>query len=106
VDYFQPVIPGTSGGTIQERFEEFHRLNPWVYQALVALAKEMAGEGHRKIGIRMLYEVVRWKYLTSTTDPSSEFKLNDHYHSRYVRLIVERNPELSEFFETRKLRAA
>ena len=35
-----------------------------------------------------------------------DYKLNDHYRSRYVRLIIEKHPELEGFFELRELKAA
>jgi hypothetical protein len=34
-----------------------------------------------------------------------DFKLNNNYHSRYARLIMEREPGLDGFFETRGLRS-
>ena len=92
--------------TIQERFERFHEANPWVYEELVLLARELVEVGHRKLGINMLWEVVRWKVYRATSDPSSSFKLNDHYPSRYARLISEQEPDLRGFFELRKLRAS
>ena len=38
-----------------------------------------------------------------TTSDTSGFKLNDHYTSRYARLIMEREPDLRGIFRTRKL---
>jgi hypothetical protein len=101
-----PLVEGQVKGTIQERFEEFHRLNPWVCTALEFLAEDLISRGRKRIGIRMLWEVLRWEYQRQTIDPNSDFKANDHYHSRYVRLLIERNPEWSSAFELRTLRAA
>lgn len=95
-----------SARTIQEDFEEFHRANPWVYDTLVALARDMAAQGHSRIGINMLWEVLRWQYMRRTVDKRSNFKLNDHYPSRYVRLIVGTCPDLADMFVVRELRAA
>lgn len=93
-------------GTIQERFERFHRLNPRVFQTLETLAADLIGRGKKRIGIRMLWEVMRWQHIRYTVDPSSDFKANDHMHSRYVRLLIERHPEWREVFELRELRTA
>jgi hypothetical protein len=93
------------GQSIQERFEAFHKANPWVYQALVTLARDLVSRGRNKLGIGMLWEVLRWQYFMQTVDPSSDFKLNDHYRSRYVRLISANVPELRGRFETRSLRS-
>jgi hypothetical protein len=93
--------------TIQQAFEAFHSENPEIYDELVALAREAQAEGATRIGIRMLWEVMRWRrkaYLKA--DPSqAHYRLNDHYHSRYARLIMEREPDLEGIFEARALRS-
>ena len=90
--------------TIQEKFESFHQAHPEVYTALVRYCREMTERGFRHGGIRMVWGRARW-YLTVETDESKEFKMNDHYHSRYARLIMEREQDLAGFFELRRLTA-
>lgn len=90
--------------TIQQRFELFHRANPWVYRALEHLVIEHLSRGRKKLGIGMLFEVLRWEWAKSTT--GSDFKLNNNYRSRYVRLLLERHPEWDGVFELRSLQAA
>ena len=92
--------------TIQGRFEEFHRLNPWVYRTLCTLARTMTSRGHKSVGIKMLYEVMRWHYYQKTTDAGGDFKLDNRHTSRYARLMMENEPDLKGVFETRKLTAA
>jgi len=95
---------GPDERTIQERFERFHHAHPEVFAKLVELAREVKARGKRA-GIRTLWEKMRWSFEIEA-DAVEDFKLNDHYHSRYVRLIVERFPEeFSEFFELRRLKA-
>lgn len=89
---------------IQERFEEFHHANPHVYQELVQLCREAVGNGKERIGVRMVWEVARWNLIVRTRQ-NSDFKLNDHYHSRYARLIMEQEPDLQDIFELRTLKA-
>lgn len=91
--------------SIQERFEAFHAANPWVLAQLVELAQDWRSHGHRRISIDMLFHVLRWSYGRSTRDDLSTFKLNDHYTSRYVRLVCAEHPELASMFETRCLKA-
>lgn len=102
VEQYVPV--DRTGLTIQQAFMAFHRANPWVYNALVALAHDMVDRGHSRIGIGMLAEVIRWHYYRQTDDPSSGFKLNNNYRSRYARMIAAREPALADVFETRELR--
>lgn len=91
--------------TIQARFEEFDRANPWVYDRLVGMTRGLVERGRRKVGMKMLFEVLRWEYAMSTSDPASDFKLNNNYASRYARQIMDREPDLDEIFDTRELTA-
>jgi hypothetical protein len=91
-----------SSAPIQERFEQFDRLNPHIYDILVELARKLrARRPSRRVGIGMLFEVLRWNYLVQTT--GDDFKLNNNYRSRYARLIEEREPDLRGAFELREL---
>ena len=47
--------------TIQERFQQFHLDNPEVFEALERLASEWFSAGKRKLGVKMLWETMRWE---------------------------------------------
>lgn len=100
------IEPAERGMTIQKRFELFHAANPWVYDELLGLITQMRSRGRRRLGIGMLFEVLRWNWYLQTDDPTSEWKLNNNYRSRYARLIIEDFPHLEGFFELRALKAA
>nr|WSZ96816.1 hypothetical protein OH820_15140 [Streptomyces sp. NBC_00857] len=95
--------PENRSATIQQQFAEFHRLNPWVLEALEGLTAEYLARGAQRVGIGMLFEVLRWRYVRATED-DDEFHLNNNYRSRYVRLVIERHPEWAPAFEVRTLR--
>jgi hypothetical protein len=103
----EPIVPVPDAGklSIQAAFESFDRLNPQVRLNLVVLARDLLSRGHRKIGIGMLFEVLRWQYAMHTADPASDFKLNNNYRSRYVRRLETLYPDLVGVFEKRELRA-
>lgn len=84
------------------KFKAFHAANPRVYQELLKLTKEARAAGRTKVGIKMLWEVVRWNIWLQTSD--AHFKLPNNHHSRYARLIMDENPEFKDFFETRRLK--
>jgi hypothetical protein len=88
----------------EERFLEFHRANPQVYRELVRFAREAKRYGKHVLGIRPLWERVRWELTIVTFDANSSFVFNDHYHSRYARLLMTREPDLRGMFRLRKLR--
>lgn len=102
----QPELPPTTiedhGGTLEHQFAAFHAANPWVYDALRDMALELVHAGHPRVGIGMLFEVLRWRYMRSTV--GSDFKLNNNWRSRYARLLAASEPELAEAFELRTLR--
>lgn len=88
---------------LDERFDEFHTNNPEVYVELVTLARELVERGHRKLGIGMLWEVIRWqRFLGDVGD--DHYKLNNVYRSRYSRLIMAQELDLAGVFDTRELR--
>lgn len=100
----EPFVAPPRDGTIQQRFEAFHEANPWIYRALVALARDWIERGHSRAGIKSFIEVVRWQYgRQSSGEP---WKLNNNFTSRYARLIAAQEPDLADLFETRELRAA
>ena len=85
------------------RFHEFHRDNPDVYRELMHLVREAMRRGRKKMGIKMLWEVVRWNRFLRTND--EQYKLNNNYHSRYARLIMQKEPGLAGIFDTRELKS-
>ena len=103
-----PVVPYPSEhigphpeATIREAFLRFHRENPHVYDELVKLAFRAKYRGVKKVGIGMLFEVLRWGHALRTG--GDDFRLNNNYRSYYARLIMSREPMLLGFFELRKL---
>lgn len=90
--------------TIDARFAAFHRDNPNVYATLVRLAREARAAGKTRIGMKALVERARWDLWLATH--GDEYKINNSFVSRYVRLIVSQEPDLAGMFETRRLRAA
>lgn len=90
--------------SIQERFEDFHRAHPEVYEYLVQLTLELWRAGRTHYGIKALWERVRF-HFSLEQDASEDFKLNNNYTSRYVRLMVHEYPEFEGMFETRELKA-
>lgn len=102
----EPIVtpPRVKGATIQEKFESFHELNPWVLAAYVRLADDWVARGRKRIGIGMLTEVLRWQYGRKTV--GDDFRLNNNYRSRYVRLMIAEHPRFEGVFETRELHTA
>lgn len=92
------------GSTYLERFESFHKLNPHVYTAIVALSRELKRRGKNQVGMKLLFEALRADALFRTT--GSEFKLNNNMTSHYSRFIESQEPDLIGFYRKRELKAA
>ena len=91
--------------TAEERFQQFHQAHPEVLDEMLKRARLVKDRGFDRYSIKTLFEIVRW-HFTFERDPTDEFKLNNNYHSRYARLLMERYPgEFGKFFETRELRS-
>jgi len=88
-------------GTIREAFDRFHAQNPHVYAEIVMLARRARRSGAERIGIGMLFEVLRWRHTLRTG--GDDFKLNNNYRSYYARVIMAKEPDLAGMFELRKL---
>lgn len=88
---------------IDRRFLKFHQKNPHVYKNIVRLARQAKQRGNKKIGIGMIFEVLRWNHLLQTK--GDKYKLSNDFRSRYARLIMEQEIDLAEIFELRQLRA-
>lgn len=89
--------------TLEAAFLRFHGENPQVYAELVKLCRQARRQGHTKIGMKMLWEVMRWNlWLAVKTD--DDFKLNNNHTSRYARLIMRTEPDLASIFDLRVLK--
>lgn len=95
-------LPHTA--TPRERFEAFHQRNPRVLTELERMTALMVRRGRKRIGIKMLFEVLRWNYYLTTDDPDSEYRLNNNYTAYYARLIIARHPEWGDVFVLRETR--
>lgn len=92
--------------TIEARFQRFHLEHPEVYRRLRDLAIGLRRRGWTHLGIGMLWETLRYHTMLGSTPDEDAFRLNDHFRSRYARLLMDQEPELAEAFETRTLRSA
>lgn len=89
--------------TIEQRFQAFHENNPDVYRELVSITRQAKMAG-LKIGMKAVGEQFRWRRAVDTHD-QSVYKLNNDYLSRYARSIMQQEPDLAGFFETRELKS-
>lgn len=86
--------------TPAQRFERFHDANPAVYQLIVEKAREWRAAGNGKLGMSLLFGIVRWVIALETKgDP---YRINDHYVPFYSRLVMWQEPDLADLFDLRR----
>jgi hypothetical protein len=90
--------------TIEERFQAFHGSHPEVLSELEKLIRQLRARGHKRYSIKGLVEVLRFHHAVDGR-PDEPWKLNNVYTSRYARMLVESDPSLATFFETRQLKS-
>lgn len=102
----------STGKSIQQSFEDFHKQHPEVYYHFKRLALKAINLGKSKISAKMIFNTVRWEIFINA-DKETIFdakgnpisiKLNDAHHSRYARKFIEDYPMYLDKFEFRKLR--
>jgi hypothetical protein len=95
-----PIEKTKSAGSLQERFEEFNQNNPFVYSAIRSIAHDLKRKGCKRVGIALIYERLRWLYFFQTS--GEEYKLCNSYRAFYSRLLMKNDPDLKDFFTTRR----
>jgi hypothetical protein len=99
--------------TTQERFELFHAANPHVYEMFIYFFKELLKRGHTRVSPNFIVDRIRWEMMVPTVATrgagwhvagGKPFKINDHFASRYARLVIQHYPAAAKVIELRKIR--
>jgi hydrogenase maturation factor len=88
---------------IEQAFIEFDTQNPEVYKQLVRLARQWRAAGKAKLGIKTLFEKLRWEWHVAGLTDSEGYKLNNNFTALYARKIMKNEPDLDGLFEIRSL---
>ncbi|MFE7565398.1 hypothetical protein ACFU76_00295 [Streptomyces sp. NPDC057539] len=94
---------GEAKSSLDEQFADFHAEHPWVYEGLERLAAQWVAAGGGRIGVKALFEHLRW--LPPGISDGEPVQLNNNFTSRYARLLRAGHPEWRDVFELRRLRS-
>lgn len=94
---------------IEREFWAFHFAHPEVYDALRALALRVKRKGKAHYSIKALYETLRLSSILSfegfwihnNGGHPKDTLLNNNYTALYARLLMQQEPKLKGFFQTR-----
>lgn len=73
-----------------------------MYLYFKRFALEARQSGVKKYGAKAIFERLRWHVMIERR--GDDFKINNNYVSRYVRLLIGEHPEFNSFFSTRSLK--
>lgn len=89
--------------TILEKFLDYHKSYPNVYENFKKLTFKAIRNKHKHFSARGLFQVMRFKMGGEIKKDG--FKYNNNFTPFYVRLIEKDHPELKGFFEKRSSKA-
>ncbi|MFH8991410.1 hypothetical protein [Streptomyces sp. NPDC017940] len=95
----RPSSRAGSRPAITDQFLAFGAAHPYVYRALERLTAERLAAGATRIGLKELFEALRWR------PPQGLRGLNNNYTALYARQLVADHPEWASVFELRRRRA-
>lgn len=96
----EPPVWATSGHPAE--WWKFHTEHPEVGRALVGLARPLVRAGHKRIGISLLWETLRYRTMLGSRPDESPWRLNHNHRAFYARWLGETYPELADVFELRE----
>lgn len=103
----------STGKSIRQAFDEFHKSHPEIYTHFKELAAIGIKSGRKKLSAKLILNVIRWNIgigtlktqtIMSSNGSIAEFKLNDAFHAYYGRMFVTDFPQYESLFEFRELR--
>ncbi|MFD7013946.1 hypothetical protein [Streptomyces sp. NPDC059928] len=99
--YTPPARPSFRAGsrpTLTDRFLAFDAEHPYIYRSLERLTAERLAGGATRIGLKALFEDLRWQL------PAGVRGLNNSFTSLYARKLIDDHPQWASAFELRRRR--
>lgn len=104
--YVPPPVPEEDEDHVQRVYREWRGTpdGAAVVARIRRRALEIKARGFRRYGIQALAEVVRFDHALRVGPDAAGYKVNNSHLSRLARDLMDEEPELRGFFETRELR--
>jgi hypothetical protein len=91
----------TPAMTLEQRYEAWREVNGHVVDAAEATAAEWFAAGHQRLGIKAIFERLRWE--SGVREHGNVWKLDNAMTSRVARDLLDRRPEWHGRILTRAL---
>jgi hypothetical protein len=86
----------------RQRWLEWHRDNPHVYELFKAFTFQAIDRGHKRLSAWLVVNRIRWETAVETN--GGDFKISNDFIAYYARLFMEEHPEFRGFFRTKPLK--
>ncbi|MEV5878033.1 hypothetical protein AB0L75_28170 [Streptomyces sp. NPDC052101] len=94
----RPSFRAGSRPTLVDRFAAFDAEHPYIYRALERLTAERLAAGATRVGLKGLFEDLRWQL------PQGVRGLNNNFTALYARKLIADHPHWVSAFELRRRR--
>ena len=91
--------------SVSDKFNEFDRKNPNVYELFKKYGLEMIHKTTKKVSHKLIVERLRWEFYFKTEDDNSDFKINNNYTAYYGRKFIREFPQYTDRFNFRILKS-
>jgi hypothetical protein len=91
--------------TLIERKQEWwdwHKANPDVWRLFERFSLEAINMGHKRLSAWLIVNRIRWESMVVTT--GNDYKITNDYIAFYARLFINKYPQYSGFFVTKKMK--
>ncbi len=86
--------------TLKEKFELYHKENPYIYHQFRYYTLRVIQSGFKNFGSQMIIEKIRWE--TGVVSKNSDFKINNDYAAFYSRMFMLEYPNYEGYFRLRR----
>lgn len=86
---------------IDARFAEYDAAHPEVWELFIRCCERLIGLGFKHYSADAIMHQIRWHHHVERG--VADFKINDHFSSRYARKFLAAYPQHAGFFETRRI---
>lgn len=87
-------------GISNEKFPQYHKDNPHIYEKFKETTLEAISIGHKRFSAEFIFNIIRWK--TPVAAKGDTFKINNNFKAFYSRMFMNEHPQYKGYFETRK----
>ena len=91
--------------TLTQRFNQYHKDNPQVYELFKKFTFMAIRRGHNRLSAWMIANRIRWETSIETFSVD-EYKISNDYIALYARMFMSDHPEYNGFFKIKEMKRA